>query len=530
MSHTAVLIVGAGPTGLALACELARRGVDFRIIDEHAGPQPLTKAAALHARALEYLSDFDAAERVLGEGHRVDLLQLRTGHRDRLGVDFRVLEGETAFPHMIDLPQHRTEQILLDRLRELGASPDRETALTGLSTRSDSVQATLRGPNGTETVDADYLIGSDGVRSTVRESTGLAYEGADYADPWVLCDAVIDWPLPRNEMTFSADTDGIFGVFPLPGTGAYRIAYTQRRTASGEPIEPSIADAQAAMSRTGVEGTIRSAGQFSTFSLAHKQAPRYQVGRVLLAGDAGHVHTPFGGQGLNLGIGDAANLGWKLAEVCAGRAPATLLDTYEPERHRVARQVVRMTHLGAEAMLLRADPRRHVRDAVFGILRGTPYARALAARRLSQLAHSYRGSGGAVLGGAGDRLPDPPIFDGVQGIDTRLHRIASSERHTLLMTGMDASELPRAADIDARLRGDWETPVDTVVLTDDWRARTSAPEGVRIVLDRERQAGPLHTGHPRAVLVRPDHHTGYEGPVDYVRISEYMGLTSLARK
>ncbi|WP_199042640.1 FAD-dependent monooxygenase [Glycomyces salinus] len=531
MNHTPVLIVGAGPTGLTLACELARRGVDFRLIDKHATPQPLTKAAALHARALEYFADLGIADRVLAEGHRVDVLRLRTGHRDRLGVDFRVLEGSTAFPHMIDLPQHRTEHLLLERLRELGGAAERETALTGLSSVPGGVEARLEGPGGAETVAADYTVGADGVHSTVRDLVGLGFDGEAYADPWVLCDAQIDWPLPRNEMTFSADTEGIFGVFPLPGANTYRIAYTQRSTPEGGLAEPGVADAQAAMARTGIEGTIRSAGQFSTFSLAHRQAPHYRAGRVLLAGDAGHVHTPFGGQGLNLGVGDAVNLGWKLAEVCAGRAPAALLDTYEAERHQVARQVVTMTHLGAEAMLLRADPRRHLRDAVFGLLRRTPPARATAARRLSQLAHGYRGSGGAVTGAAGDRFPDLALFDGTAGESVTLHRLVSSEHHTLVLTGGRAEPaVRRAEELSARIRREWTAPLDTLVLTPDWRAASEQAEGVRIVLDREREAEPLYRSGTHAYLVRPDRHIGYDGPADAGRIAAYLRLVSLVRK
>lgn len=530
MSHTAVLIVGAGPTGLSLACDLAQRGIDFRLIDKHADPQVLTKAAALHARALECFDDLGVSGPVLDEGQRVDVLWLRTGHRDRLGVDFRVLEGLTAFPHMVDLPQHRTERILLDRLRDLGAAPSRQTALTGLSAHPGGVEARMEGPSGTETVTADYVVGADGVHSTVRNLVGLGFEGDSYADPWALCDAEIDWPLPRDEMTFSADTEGIFGVFPLPGPNTFRIAYTQRRTATGELAEPGIADAQAAMARTGIEGTIRSAGQFSTFSLAHKQAPRYRAGRVFLAGDAGHVHTPFGGQGLNLGVGDAADLGWKLAEVCSGRAPATLLDTYEAERHRVARQVVSMTHLGSEAMLLRGDPRRHLRDAVFGLLRRSTAARALAARRLSQLAHSYRGSGGAVVGKAGDRLPDARVFDGIAGESTRLHRLTSSERHTLILTGEHAEPLMRqAAELSTRLRRHWAALVDTLVITPDWRVANARPDGVRVVLDRERQAARLLRRSPHAYVVRPDRHVGYDGPVDYDRMASHFSLVSTTR-
>lgn len=285
------------------------------------------------------------------------------------------------------------------------------------------------------------------------------------------------------------------------------------------------------MARTGIDGTIRSAGQFSTFSLAHRQAPHYRAGRVFLAGDAGHVHTPFGSQGLNLGVGDAVNLGWKLAEVCAGRAPAALLDTYEAERHQVARQVVTMTHLGAEAMLLRADPRRHLRDAVFGLLRRTPPARALAARRLSQLAHSYRGSGGAVTGTAGDRFPDLTLFDGNAGEPVSLHRLVSSERHTLIVTGDRAEPTVRVAEaMSVRAGREWTAQPDTLVLAPDWRAANEHGEGVRIILDRERQARPLYRGGTHACLVRPDRHIGYDGPADAGPIASYLRLVSLARK
>ncbi|GAB4000782.1 hypothetical protein GCM10029992_33950 [Glycomyces albus] len=285
------------------------------------------------------------------------------------------------------------------------------------------------------------------------------------------------------------------------------------------------------MARTGIDGTIRSAGQFSTFSLAHRQAPHYRAGRVFLAGDAGHVHTPFGGQGLNLGVGDAVNLGWKLAEVCAGRAPAALLDTYEAERHQVARQVVTMTHLGAEAMLLRADPRRHLRDAVFGLLRRTPPARALAARRLSQLAHSYRGAGGAVAGTAGDRFPDLTLFDGNAGESGSLHRLVSSERHTLVITGDCAeSTVRRAEALSAQLGREWTAQIDALVLTPDWRAASEHGEGVRVVLDREQQARQLYRGGAHAYLLRPDRHIGYDGPADFNRMAAYLRLVSLSRK
>ncbi|MFD0775948.1 FAD-dependent monooxygenase, partial [Streptomonospora algeriensis] len=364
MAHTRVLVVGAGPTGLALALRLARLGVRPRIIDKHAGVQELTKSAALHARTLEHLRDLGAAHDILEQGQQVDILRLRTGHRDRIAVDFRALAG-TAFPFMIDIPQSRTEHILLDRLAAAGVAVERETACTGIEHSAEEVRATVSTPEGaTSVITADWLVGCDGAHSTVRGLVGAEFPGGTYADDWVLCDAEADWPLPRNEMTFSGDTDGIYGVFPLPGQRRYRLAYTRNHRSDGTPVEPDLADAQRALARTGIEGTVESVGPFWTFNLAHRQADRYRHGRVLLAGDAAHVHTPFGGQGLNLGVGDAMNLGWKLAAVATGSAPEDLLDTYEAERHPVAAEVIAFTDLGARAMLLRGDPRRHLRDTV----------------------------------------------------------------------------------------------------------------------------------------------------------------------
>lgn len=538
MERTEVLIVGAGPTGLTLAAELQRRGTAFRIVDRHPGVLEATKAAALHARALEYLRDIGVAHRIVAEGQRVDILGLRTGYRDRVTVDFRGM-GDTAYPHMVDIPQARTEHILLDHLAAAGVEVERGWTATALDTVADAVTVTVV-PSGaadgpSRTIEASWVVGCDGARSTVRGLLGVEFEGADYDDDWVLCDAVLDWPLPRNEMTFSGDGKGIYGVFPLPGERRYRLAYTQSRDGAGHPVEPDLADAQAAMARTGIAGTVESVEQFWTFNLAHRRATAVRRGRVFLAGDAGHVHTPFGGQGLNLGVGDAVNLGWKLAEVCAGRAPTVLLDSYATERHHVAGQVVTFTHLGAEAMLLRDDPRHRLRDAVFALIESTPPARALMARRLSQLAHSYRGTpavtgrGGGLRGG--DRLPDLAIFDGVGNRTVRLHDLLSATGYTLLVTGGEVRDVTALA---ARLQERWQLDLQLQVVTTDWRVadRLAGTAAVRpgsnsaVVLDRGRQAAVLYGRRPLAFLIRPDRHVGYAGPVDLPRIERHLATVS----
>lgn len=523
-----VLVVGAGPTGLTLATALTQRHVDVRIIDKHPGVLDATKSAALHARTLEYFRDLGVADRILTEGQPVEILTLRTGHRDRVTVDFRTLR-DTEFPHMVDIPQARTEQILIDQLAAKGVTVERSTELHGLEHRPDHIRASVTNAEGDEQhIDAAWVVGCDGAHSTVRGLLELDFAGAQYADDWVLCDATVDWPLPRNEMTFSADGDGIYGVFPLPGERRYRLAYTQRADSSGNLIEPDIDDAQKAMARTGIEGTVAGVDEFWTFNLAHRQAASFRRGRVFLAGDAGHVHTPFGGQGLNLGVGDAANLGWKLADVCAGRAPATLLDTYPAERQAIARQVVTFTHLGATAMLLRGDPRARLRDLVFtGIQRAGP-VRRLMARRLSQLSHSYAHSVTDRFGrlGVGDRLPDPMMFDGLTNQGVRLHRFVPPD-HTLLIAGNTATE--KVSKLHHNLTERWNTPLAVRVVTPDWRLARALTDRMSVVLDRSRDAAVLYGRAPVAYLVRPDRHIDYAGPVQRGPLERHLAELATAQ-
>ena len=526
--RTTVLVAGAGPTGLMLAHRLVRHGVDVTVIDKHAAPLEWTKAAALHARTLEIFADAGVIDRVLAEGQQVDHLTLRTKDADRLSVDFSVL-GETAYPYMVDLEQNRSEHVLIDALAERGTHVLREHELTGFTDDGRLVHATVRGPDGQEQHwQADYLVGADGQSSVVREMTDLGFEGAAYADPWVLCDAQLDWPLPRNEMTFSADPEGIYGVFPLP-EGRFRVAYTQNLAADGTPVDPDIADVQAAMARTGLAGTVRSIGQISTFSLAHREAPRWRAGRVFLAGDAAHVHTPFGGQGMNLGLADATNLAWKLALVATGAAPATLLDSYEEERRAIGHQVVTFTHLGAGAMLLRASRLTYLRDAAMTAMQAARPARTLMAGRLSQLSHSYRGTTavGGRAGGlrGGDRLPDPQVYDATTGTYRRVHEMVDPMRMTLVLTATTEAGLHQAArtahDIGAR----WGDRVAVRVLTTRHDAADHLDENTEVIIDRAGHAG-LYGQRARAILVRPDTHLAFTGalPTGAGALEEHLRL------
>lgn len=504
-----VLVVGGGPTGATLALVLARYGLRPRIIDNHEQMQKLSKSAALHARTLEIFDAIGVGEPMVEHGQPVEQLVLRTGYRDRVRVDFTTLT-DTRYRTMIDIPQFRTEEIVQEELARYGIEVERGVTLTGFTDGGEAVRAQLTHADGTvEEVTTRWLVGCDGVHSTVRSRLGIAFEGQSYADDWVLCDATIDWPLPRNEMTFSGVSDGIYGVFPLPGPNRYRIAYTQNRTADGQLVQPSLEDVQASMRRTGFTGRIIETTDFSTFTLAHRCATAFRSGRVFLAGDAAHVHTPFGGQGLNLGVSDAFNVGWKLAYVEQGWAEAALLDSYEPERRGVARKVIALTHRGATAMLTRTGPRAVATDLAMGLLNSRQALRRKMARNLSQLAHNYRGTAavsGSVRGlAAGERAPDVWFFDGHSDRHHRVSDIGDGLRHTLLLLDAGAPDPGRLAAVSAAVAQRYGQAVATHIVTTV--AQRDFPGGghERQWLDR---AGDLRAyqreGTTTAVLIRPD--------------------------
>ena len=525
-----VLIVGAGPTGLTLAAQLQRLGVPFRLIDKHPSPLILSKAAAIHANSLEIFQQLGISDAVLREGQRVDILDLRTFYRDRLALDFSLLE-HTDFPFMIDLSQYRTEQLLIDHLTAQGVTLDREVVLQSFRDLGDHVEATVQHKDGrNETWRVRWILGCDGVNSKVREIANLPFEGAAYADDWVLVDAELDWPLPRNEMTFSSDGQGIFGVFPLPGERQYRVAYTQNRDADGHPVTPDLADIQASLARSGLPGKALSAGKFWTFDLAHKQAASYRRGRAFLVGDAGHVHTPFGGQGMNLGIGDASNLAWKLALVEKGLADERLLDSYSVERHTVSRFVIRTTHLGASAMLMRGSRFAPLRDAAMNLIQNFPAARRFLTASLSQLGHSYQGTpfvqGHAASLAGGDRAPNQRFFDGLSQRYTQLNTLLSPDKHTLMLvsSGLDnlASHRTLLAFKEQAL-ADYGQLLDVSIVTTDPTARAALPTD-RVWIDRGRKLDQYHVpGKLSAYLVRPDQHLAYaHAPADWLHLEAFL--------
>ena len=323
-STTSVAIVGAGPTGLLLAGDLAQAGVDVTVLERRDTESNLTRAFGVHARTLEHLDARGLADELLGEGARVARLSLF----DHIRIDLSTMP--TRFPFLLITPQYNVEQLLEKRASAAGARIVRGAGVTALRQDADGVELTVDGA----TVRADYAVGADGVHSAVREALGLPFPGKSVLTSIMLADVRLAHA-PPDVLAVNAVGDAFAFVAPF-GDGWHRIFAWDRRHPLPDTAPVTLDEIREVTRRSlGTDFGLQEARWMSRFHSDERQAPHYRVGRVFLAGDAAHVHSPAGGQGMNTGLQDAANLGWKLAAAVQGWAPDGLLDTYEGERHPV---------------------------------------------------------------------------------------------------------------------------------------------------------------------------------------------------
>src|SRR5215210_710719 len=421
------LIVGAGPTGLTLAIELARRGIPFRIIDREVEQTRTSRAIGTQARTVEVFRLMGIPETALEPTARPRALRFAERGRTLARIAFG--DGTPgASPRLISMDESDTERVLEQRLEQLGGRVEWSTQLLSFRVDGERVTATLRGPGGESELETRFLVGADGAHSAVRHEAGIGFAGAAYPERFLLADLDLEWDLPHDEGHIWIGDNGLVAAIPLPGERRYRVivplppAYAAKEYASEAEV---AAEAETLLKqRTGV--TLRRIGDpawASSFRIQRRQADRYRRGPVFLAGDAAHIHSPVGGQGMNTGIQDAFNLGWKLALAARDQAAPGLLDTYQEERHPIAQGVLRGTHLGTRLFLAQNPLMRAVREqAVPAIVSIAPIRRRILAA-VSQLTIGYRGSPLSVdaddreaargwlhrdaLGfRAGDRVPD----------------------------------------------------------------------------------------------------------------------------
>ncbi|MEV6301797.1 FAD-dependent monooxygenase [Actinoplanes sp. NPDC051861] len=376
--ETTVAIIGAGPTGLLLAGDLAQAGVAVTLYERRSGSSNLTRAFGVHARTLELLDARGLADRVVATGQRVERLRLF----DRIRVDLSRLPSR--FPYLLITPQYQVEQALEERAVALGARIVRGAELTGLSQDADRV--TLEFGETRET--ASWVVGTDGVHSAVRGALGLPFPGRQVLTSIMLADVRLDQP-PEDVLAVNAVGDAFAMVAPF-GDGWYRVFAWDRRKQVDDRTPVTVDEIRDVVRRVhGTDFGLSESRWVSRFHSDERQAPRYRVGRVFLAGDAAHVHSPAGGQGMNTGLQDAANLSWKLAAVARGWAAASLLETYEAERHPVGRMVLRSSGTLIRMAMVRSRAGRAVRNAVGSVLMALPPVRNRAAGMISGVGISY---------------------------------------------------------------------------------------------------------------------------------------------
>ncbi|MFG1969748.1 FAD-dependent monooxygenase [Nonomuraea fuscirosea] len=479
---TEVLVVGAGPVGLALACGLRQHGVAVRVIDRAAGPATTSRANFVHARGSEVLDRLDALGELPQESVRAMTITTYAGDRPMMRIRFGDPGLGTAAAPMV-ISQARVEARLRERLAELGVRPEWGNGVVEIAQDATGVTAVLADGG---TVRAGWLAGCDGAGSTVRKLAGIGFPGVKVSERFLLVDGSVEGEpaLDRSGTSGWVHREGMLGAMPMPG-GQWRLLAYDPAFVEEKPGEEQIADRMRRIlpTRSGLPGLrLGEVTWASLFSVHRRLADGYRAGRVLLVGDAAHVHAPFGGQGMLTGLGDAENLAWKLALVVRGSAGERLLDTYQAERRPLATAVLRGSTAATRVNIAGGPIGRFLRDQILLRVFSQAWIQRWITYTTSQLWVSYRRGPLGGRGGRprpGDRVPDLACARD-DGTRTRLH---------------------------AELRGAWAVlGADAAFEAARWRL------GDRVVrLHAPEAAGP-------ALLVRPDGHLACRGgPAEFGR-------------
>lgn len=490
---TSVLIVGAGPTGLTLACELARRGIGFRLVEAAPGPQRGSRGKGIQPRTLEVFGDLGIIDRVLAHGRMAMAMQITApdGQVAIRGADTPPPRPDAPYLSSVITPEWRIEEALRMRLTELGGAVEFGVTLTGFEQASDAVRASVTTRSGAETISAGWLVGCDGGHSIVRKQAGINFAGQTLEDVrMIVADLRVDG-LNRDAWHMWQSKDGLMALCPLPSTDLFQY---QAGIAPGQNQDLSLANMQEILDRrTGRTDIQLHEPQWCSLWRANvRLVDHYRQGRVFIAGDAAHIHSPAGGQGMNTGIQDAYNLGWKLAAVING-ARRWLLDTYDTERHPVAADVLALSN---------ARLRQTLEHNAIPTTRNADTMQLSVNYRGSELARDDRTSS-AVLR-AGDRAPDATALETMTG-RRRLFDLTGCGRFTLLSFGTQHQGV--AAQWDLNVLQVVEQPTGTGDITDTANHLAAAYQATETTL----------------VLIRPDGYIALISDVgDLTAVSSYL--------
>lgn len=553
-----VLVVGAGPTGLTMALQLARRGVAVRIIDRNEGPSPESRAAVVHARTLEFLAQLGLARRALAMGR--PLSRLRLVQRGRLRAEIplgRIGAGQSEFPYILSLGQNETEALLLSALREQGVPVMRGCEAISIDEREGGVRvgvrrgelqhagraagatAGARGPDAIveteEFIDCAWLCACDGSSSFVRHALDASFQGGAYEHRFYLADCRVDGGIADDGVTVCPDRRSLVAFFAMAGDRRFRVIGKLPREMAAATTIPFETIASIASGDSRLELSLSDPRWSSIYRLHHRAVERLRVGRtrrIFLLGDAAHVHSPVGGQGMNTGIQDATNLAWKLALVLRGAAGDALLETFDEERLPVIRTLLRTTDRFFVFATTEQPMLAALRSALLGTVAASlvriPRLRSLAFRAVSQIAIQYeRGSlaRAALADGApamaphpGSRLPFASIA-GIDGAPRALQDLTQGPWFTAIVTGADRAAIERAPRefVGTALPSAGES-ASAAMPPIAWRSISDIPandaalkalgalsaDSARSAKSRHNSAGARAA--PRLTIVRPDLH------------------------
>ncbi|KAF8857520.1 hypothetical protein BDZ45DRAFT_674700 [Acephala macrosclerotiorum] len=519
MIETDVLIVGGGPTGLMLALELTTQNIPFRIIDSSPIRSDKSRALALHSRTLEFLNRHGIAQEFIDRGNFNLAVRIFANQKFVFENDFNIIAfNDTMYQNPLIISQAEIESILDGILLKRQVEVERPVTAEAISQDDTGVTAVLRHEDGSEeSLRCKYVVGCDGPRSIVRKSAGLEFEGAAYPQDFILADVHMKWEA-RACLHLYLGGFGFMIIFPMKDN-VWRLICS-RTEALGADAEPTLEDFQEMLNKLLPEPVqIFDPVWISRFKLHHRIADSYRSGRMLLAGDAAHIHSPAGGQGMNTGMHDAVNLGWKLASVIRGEKDDSLLDSYNIERRRVGQILLQGTDRLFEFMSTTNPLYLFIRNYVLPFIMpwamAIPGRRAIAYRFVSELGIRYRKSPivghastwkGALKGG--DRVPDGRLLKG--DTDTTVHSLLGARDHALLLFsgagGVAASpETLEEAHSQFLEYSGRSIPVHIIAASSLTDAEITDPEGL--------VHGLFGFAAPGFVLVRPDCHIAFIGPL-----------------
>ena len=526
-----VIVVGAGPAGLTAAAELARHGVRVRVIDRNPGPTLHSRATVVHVRTQETLSAMGLADRFVARAYPLEAISLHAFGKFMGGI--RLSGADSAYPMPRIIGQHVTERLLLERLDELAVPVERGVEALGLIDDGERVTLRLRRGGIESDLAAAYVVAADGADSLLRTAAEIPFEG-DKTDAFEFLQADCDvrWSYPTGRSYLFVTKDRFLGLFPFDADGAYRIVCARADQDPAVIETPDLEEIEAILREIAdPDATLLEPRWLSRTRTAPKLAKKFRSGRLFLAGDAAHVHLPIGGQGMNSGMQDGFNLGWKLAAVVKGGAQPALLETYGAERQPVAEDLLKFTDRGFHSMVKPGDLAQRAMKLFGASVMGLESVQERLRRTVGEVPISYLTSslsedhGGTIGPIAGERAPDGVAVRSSDRKTVRLMQAIAGEAWSLLIfAGLDQSDIGgKLAEIAQRAVEGYGVRIRPILITPERAPETWPGE---VLIDRDQLLHDRYgVRHAALYLLRPDWYVGFRAPAIQAELLE----TYLAR-